>query len=344
MHKSWPTAKTLSRWLHRSGTLPHGTVAEVNLELEFETPISKLFFLTAKYSADAPLDLPRRLVVKSPHVTPALGDGNSEVKFYRQLAPILGTPPLARCLATIDDDGAPGTIVLEDLRSTHDHRPWPLPPSRKECELALDALVRVHAQWWESPALGHSVGKLHTHESLTSMVQGISAHLPSFIDAFGDALTADARNILERVFSSTLQPWLRLTDRRALTIIHGDAHAWNFLFPRSGEGAAFIIDWQLWHVDIAARDLAFLIALHWYPSLRSELERPLLRYYHEGLLAQGREDYAFDELWLDYRRSVVRNLIIPILFWSRGMKPEGWWHRLECALAAYRDLACDELL
>jgi hypothetical protein len=49
-------------------------------------------------------------------------------------------------------------------------------------------------------------------------------------------------------------------------------------------------------------------------------------------------------LWLDYRRCVVRNLTIPILFWSRGMKPEGWWHRLECALAAYRDLACDELL
>ena len=170
MHKSWPTANTLSRWLHRSGTLPHGAVAEVHLELEFESPISKLFFLTATYSADAPPDLPRRLVVKTPHPS-TFGDGNSEVKFYRQIAPILGTPPLARCLATIEDDGAPGTIVIEDLRSTHDHRPWPLPPSRTQCELALDALVRVHAQWWESPTLGHSVGKLHTPESLTSMVR-----------------------------------------------------------------------------------------------------------------------------------------------------------------------------
>ena len=32
-----------------------------------------------------------------------------------------------------------------------------------------------------------------------------------------------------------------------------------------------------------------------------------------------------------------------LAFLSRGMKPEGWWHRLECALAAYRDLGCDEL-
>ena len=25
------------------------------------------------------------------------------------------------------------------------------------------------------------------------------------------------------------------------------------------------------------------------------------------------------------------------------MQPEGWWHRLECALAAYQDLGCQEL-
>ena len=54
--------------------------------------------------------------------------------------------------------------------------------------------------------------------------------------------------------------------------------------------------------------------------------------------------YDFDELVLDYRRCVVRNLTLPIIFWNRGMTPEGWWHRLECALAAYADLGCEELL
>jgi thiamine kinase-like enzyme len=149
--------------------------------------------------------------------------------------------------------------------------------------------------------------------------------------------------VLERVFSSSLKPWLRLTDTRALTLAHGDAHTWNFLFPRSGVGPAFLIDWQLWHLDVGARDLAFLMALHWYPSRRRELEAPLLQHYHQALLARGLETYSLDELWLDYRCCVVRNLTIPILFWSRGMTPEGWWHRLECALAAYRDLGCEEL-
>ena len=47
MRDSSLTAKTLSRWLRSSGTLPRGTVADVSLELEFETPISRLVFLTA---------------------------------------------------------------------------------------------------------------------------------------------------------------------------------------------------------------------------------------------------------------------------------------------------------
>jgi hypothetical protein len=340
------TAMTLSRWLRGSGPLPRGAaVADLRVELEIETAISKLVFTTVTYSADAPTDLPRHLVVKSPLVRLKAGD-HGEAQFYRQLASALGTPPLVRCLAAIEEGSGDdaGTVVLEDLRATHDHPPWPIPPSRKQCEMALDALVRVHAQWWESPALGSSVGQLQTTESLTSMVQGIAAHLPDFFNAFGDALTTEARHIYERVFGSSLRPWLRLTEPRALTVIHGDAHTWNFLFPRSGEGAAFLIDWQLWHVDLGARDLAFFMALHWYPSRRREFERPLIHYYHDGLLKQGVENYSFDELWLDYRRCVVRNLTIPILFWSRGMKLESWWHRLECALASFRDLACDELL
>ncbi len=346
MRDSSLTATILSRSLRRWGTLPCGAIADVRVELEIKTTISKLVFLTATYSPDAPANLPRHMVVKSSLNAPTILDDSSvEVQFYRRLAPVLGTPPLVRCLAAIEDgDGDPSTVVLEDLRATHNHPAWPLPPSRTQCESALDALARVHAQWWEAPTLGHRIGHLHTPESLTSMVQGIAAHLPAFIDAVGDALTADARHIYERVFGSSLQPWMRLTDPRALTVTHGDAHTWNFLFPRSGEGAAFLIDWQLWHLDLGARDVAFFMALHWYPSRRRELEVPLIRYYHEGLLAHGIDNYAFDELWLDYRRGVVRNLTIPILFWSRGMKPEGWWHRLECALAAYRDLACDEFL
>lgn len=340
------SADELTDWLRASGTLPAGKVTLVHTELEVPTTVSTLRFVRLEYSPDAPPHLPANVVIKqqlpsstAPNVAPA------EVDFYRRLAPHMPSPPILRCLAAIDGDAArPATLVLEDLRTTHDHKPWPLPPTRAQSDAAVDAFATVHAQWWEHAALGRSIGSPHSVESLTTMVSGFGELVPRFLDAVGDGIPAEGRRLYERVFSSSLRPWLRLTDPRALTVTHGDAHSWNVLFPRSGEGAAMLIDWQLWHVDVGARDLAFLIALHWYPERRRELELPTLRRYHEQLIARGVRRYAFDDLMLDYRRSAVRNLTFPLALWKRGLAPEAWFHRLHCALAAYRDLGCDELL
>ena len=106
----------------------------------------------------------------------------------------------------------------------------------------------------------------------------------------------------------------------------------------------YLIDWQVWHLDIGARDLAFMIGLHWNRSVRQELERSLLQRYHEELIRAGISSYSFEDLLLDYRRCAVRNLTFPVLFWSRGMPRESWRQRLDYALAAYRDLDAAELL
>ena len=346
MQNSLPTADNLTDWLRDSGELPHGKVLDVQITLEHKTDISKLVFLDARYTSESPTDLPSGLVVKSPlKKTNTENYGATEVQFYRSLAPLLRSPPVVRCLAAIEGDGAhSGTIVLEDLRATHDQPAWPLPPSPKQSELAIDALLSVHSQFWEAPDLGNTIGQCHSTESLITMVRGIAADVPAFLREIGDSMSVEVRRIYERVFASSLKPWLRLTDSHALTIVQGDAYPWNFLFPRSETGTAFLIDWQLWHVDVGARDLAFFMAFHWAPELRRELESPLIRRYYEGLLRSGITSYAFDNLMLDYRRCVVRNLTLPILFWKRGMKREGWWHRLEYTLAAYQDLRCDELL
>lgn len=176
------------------------------------------------------------------------------------------------------------------------------------------------------------------------MVYGIRAHVPGFFNDLGEDLPLSDRTAIETAFNSSLQPWLRLLEQRALTVIHGDAHTWNFLFPRSKQGLPYLIDWQLWHLDVGARDLAFMIALHWDSTERRQLESSLLHYYHRELSSTGISSYSFDDLWLDYRRCVVRNLTIPIILWARGLPREAWRRRLDCALAAYRDLDGAELL
>lgn len=339
------TPDTLTHWLRTAGSLPMGEVERVDIDLEVSTTVSTLTFVRVAYSDRVTGNLPTSLVVKqalgtstAPNVAPA------EVDFYRRLAPMLGSPPLVRCLAAISGGTRDrDTLVLEDLRASHDHRAWPLPPTASQADGAIDALAAVHAQWWEHGELGVSIGTLHTTKGLTGMVNSIATLIPGFLDSLGSD-SPDASAIYERVFTSALRPWLRLTEPRALTVTHGDAHSWNFLFPRSGEGPAFVYDWQLWHVDVGARDLAFFIGLHWPAELRRARESATLRRYHEQIEARGVGGYGIDELMVDYRRGIVRNLTFPLFLWKRGLSREAWVHRLAHNLAAYRELGCDEVL
>lgn len=339
------TEASLTEALRRGGSLPRGSVLHLHVDHREATWVSKLAFVQVVYSADAPSDLPGALVVKRPRIA-----GNdtttvdrAEVDFYSRVGPSLPVPPRVRCLAALDEGPAGTLLVLEDLRNGYDHPPWPIPPSRADCEAAVTALAQLHARWWEHDSLGNTIGTYHTVEGLRQMVAGIGAHLPALLTAFGDALPTSTRHVLERAFASRLQPWLRIAEGRALTVTHGDAHTWNFLFPRSGAGPAYLLDWQVWHLDVGARDVAFMMGLHWPVSRRRGLELELLRYYHGQLVQRGVQDYSFDDLLLDYRRCLVRNLTFPILFWSRGMEPQGGWDRLDHAASAYHDHNCDAL-
>jgi len=332
----------LTNLLYKTGALHRGAVTNVSLDKEVDTIVSTLTFLTATYSPDASPNLPERLLLKRPLATvnDAKKISQGEWDFYSRLAPQLPSPPIVPFyLATPD-----GSLLMQDLRTSHHNQPWPLLPSDTECVRMVETLALVHACWWENPELGVTVGSPHTTESLSEMVSGVAALLPAFCDAAGDELSAFNRELFERVFGSRLRPWLRLTNPHAQTVIHGDAHSWNFLFPLQEQGPLYLIDWQLWHVDVGARELAFLMAAHWDGERRRAKELPLLQNYHEKLLASGIADYPWEEFWLDYRFGVARNLTIPLLFWNRGVQPRVWQHCLKCVLAAYEDLRCDELL
>ena len=85
-------------------------------------------------------------------------------------------------------------------------------------------------------------------------------------------------------------------------------------------------------------DLAYLMAVHWFPDRRARLEQPLLRRYHRRLEEHGVQGYSWDDCWLDYRYSVFRCLQIPLWQRSAGFPAASWWSHLERTLAAYDSL------
>lgn len=339
------TPRQLTSALRAAGTLEHGTVVSVEIMEQIQTTVSNLHFLEARYSAEAVPSLPERLLLKWPLEQSAAPDGvGAETAFYREVARVPSAPPIVRCLATAPPTSDQQWLILEDLRSTHTCPPWPERPSDQDVQGAVAVLAQLHCRWWDASGTGITLGSPHTEASLVGLVHDIKSRLPGFLDYLGEDLHRADKLVLETVFNSSLKPWLRLVEQRDLTIIHGDAHTWNFLFSRSGKTRPYLIDWQTWHRDVGARDLAYLMALHWDAVTRRRLELPLLQLYHEELIRGDVTTYSFDDLLLDYRRCVVRNLTFPIIFWSRGFPRQTWRDRLDCALAAYNDLDAAVLL
>ncbi len=52
----------------------------------------------------------------------------------------------------------------------------------------------------------------------------------------------------------------RFVSRRNLSIIHGDAHAWNDLMPQNGGDDVRLFDWDNWRIGLVANDLAYMMA------------------------------------------------------------------------------------
>jgi hypothetical protein len=86
-----------------------------------------------------------------------------------------------------------------------------------------------------------------------------------------------------------------------------------------------------------------MMAHWWYSERRRSLEKDLLRQYLNRLHEQGIKDYNWEQLWYDYRLSVIESLYVPALS-GGGEDKYNWYPQLEKATSAFEDLDCAELL
>jgi hypothetical protein len=299
-----------------------------------------------RVTASAPSKL--FLKVSRPNLSRAISSelNRKEVEFYHAIAPAMINPPFIRCYdAAYSFEYDRSHLLLDDLSETHFQPESPRPPSKLYCELAVECMAQLHAHWWEHPRLGKEIGKLFDESGLNAFVRKVEENVISFVNFLGDGLSAERRKIYDQLLASKYKIWGRLTDAAGLTVTHGDAHWWNLLYPYDmGKHQVRLFDWQLWHVDVGARDMAYMIALGGYAERRVVMEKNLMRRYYDSLIAHGVRNYTWDDCWNDYRWSAIRNLNIPIIQWSEGRSTELWQANLERAMFAYQDLGCAELL
>lgn len=348
--------------LHRNGI--DAKVGAVRVLFSKELHVSVVHRLAIEYSKKSDhADRPRTLFLKlsKRNYLSGFEPGDidrPEVEFYSELATRIGCPPLIRCYdAAFDEASSRSHLLMEDLMDTHSQPSQKCAPSAELSRSAVQALAKVHRAWWNQSIsdLGFPNSDCAAAETNSSVfannarrfdaqwLGNFAENLTKNVAEFAEVvqLTGKQRDMYTQMLEAAPKIWGRLLDPVGLTVTHGDLHWWNFLYPNdAGVDSVRLFDWQLWHIDLGARDLAFLLALGGFAEPRPSMEEELLRAYHEAL---DLKTYSWEMLMHDYRSSAIRNLNIPIIFWKQRKHYSTWQDALRRASDAYMRLDCDEL-
>jgi Ecdysteroid kinase-like family len=342
------SADRLDDVLRRSGALRCGSLAEVTVDGSRDTVLSRITRLRLTYDGEAP-GAPSSLILKTAlpeRIGKSAWDaGRQEVAFYNDVAATMHTRLVPHCFeASWEPETRAWHLLLEDLTASHlVATPWPLPPSTEQCEKIVRARAQFHAQWWDDPRLGTTIGNWLPADD--SRLAAFDAAVTQFFGRVGDLLPPHRRDLYRRLIDrgpATLTR--RYHSHRDMTVVQGDAHCWNCFVPKDGGNDVRFFDWDCWRVDVGTDDLAYMIALHWYPDRRHVLERPLLDLYHATIEAHGISRYHRQSLEADYRLSVLWQIATPVWQSNANIPPVIWWNNLERIMLAVDDLGCRELL
>jgi thiamine kinase-like enzyme len=335
--------------LHRAGVLSAGRVASVTVEMSRQTLISAVMRLRLEVDGQAGA-APFRVFFKTRRVdgpVRAEGVGRAEVDFYSRVAPLTPAGLLPRCFEAVAGAEGRWYLLLEDLGDSHDIvSEWPLPPTVEQCDRIIGAHARFHAFWWDHPGLGGSIGAFLDAGAFDRFLAEFPQQFAAFVDRLGDRMPPERRRVYERLMASASRLFdERYRPHRNLTLVHGDAHVWNAFYPRDARSDDVrLIDWDSWRIDVATDDLAYMMAIHWYPERRRRLERECLQRYHAALAGAGVTGYDLDALWQDYRQSVLWQITTPVWQATHGLGAWIWWSHFERIMLAVEDLDCLEFL
>jgi thiamine kinase-like enzyme len=342
-------AERLTEALRRSGVVGLASVSKVAVMSSLKKLRSHTLRLRLDYQGPAG-DAPSSVILKMGHLDSAGRSSyanDREIAFYRDIAPAMPDGLVPRCFECVEaTDTSAWHLLLEDLTDSHFiATAWPLPPTLDQCESIVRAQARLHAAWWDNSRLGTSVASWRDADAFDRDLRSLAEQFARFTDRFGEMMPPGRRDLYQRLLARAPRLLARYHSHRNLTIIHGDAHSWNCFLPRHGGSEDVrLIDWEAWTIDTATDDLAYMMAMLWYPDRRRRMERPLLDLYHAALQTHGVSGYDRQALDDDYRLSALWLITRPVTQAMNNIGPAVWWNNLERIMLAVDDLGCRELL
>jgi len=225
-----------------------------------------------------------------------------ELAAYRLLAPLKGklSPRLFSGATALR--GSDGLLLLELIRDGRNRDQlrgltWP------ELVSAARAIAKIHARFWNSPALRKASGLPRHHYMRAHEAR---RHLPAFL-RWAKLRSKAAKPFL--ALPNQVKQVLARLKKQPFTLVHGDLRSDNIFYGRK---SVRFIDWGLALAGHAAFDLARLAGGSARRPLSLLQHIDLFEIWHAELLRRGVRNYPLHDAWQDYRDAVLLTLTIPV--------------------------------
>lgn len=305
------TADWLTSVLNAQGLAPNGVQScDVELLGGEQGMTGQLTRLRIRYQHDRP-GLPATLITKFSAADPAaravinaLGHYEREVRFYEDLSSRTPVPTPHCYYSHLDSETGFTLLVLEDLANAHNGNSI-AGCSVDEVARVLSPLAMLHATWWQAADLAHASWlRLRFLLAPEAMVAAFSDAWPSFLQKLSIPITSQITEMGDWIGQNLQAAATTLFDSGPRTLIHNDVQADNLFFDEADE-EVILIDWQMATYANCVIDVAGWIRGQLEPEIRRTTESQLLRLYHDALVANGVQDYTFEQCMVDYRLATV---------------------------------------
>jgi len=273
-----------------------------------------------------------------------------EVEFYKFIQNVTDANlPIAQCFdAYIADDKSKYLLLLEDLSNEFDETDKFDLTSDNIWLSSAYSLAKFHAAFWNLVKLGPSDLPMNSVERNNLSIKNTYQSYERFIKYVGIRFNAETLAVFEHALRISVElqteTYKRIVNKDNITLINGDSHIYNFMFPHNQNKSPIIIDFQFWGTGIGVGDVAHLTRVSFPEICGENLHRSIMRKYYETLLSQGVKGYLWDACWNDYRKQVASMLLIPMWQYTLfDLKYDDWIKDVSSLISNYRLLHCEQL-
>jgi Ecdysteroid kinase-like family len=229
----------------------------------------------------------------------AMGLFAREARFYSEYA---NRVPIATPRCYFVGDGTETPLLIEDLGGLRmGDQSEGLSPG--DAERIVGGLADLHAAYWGVPPDEEGFLASPGEGTYAAMIaQLVASGAPAVQERFADRIGAGVLAAIAKHAPN----WGHVLERCAEgppTFVHNDCRLDNVFFRSDGE--PLLVDWQIPARTRGTADVSYLIGGSMDPDVAAERWEPLLRGYHEGLVAKGVDGYSWDQCVEHYRVSAL---------------------------------------